>query len=917
MLGKPKKAGLLFTALFILLSLVVFNGTASAFTDSGFTFKNRALISNGSVQFTEADRTNDVIEDDLSGVSIAALNSYVDVQIGEFLDSNIMDSTRNWVANEGSGCESVIKNNNGEYYELVDLRINIPGRGCTNIINKDLALSSLGKISVGSEAFSTYFRWVNENTMVRVDGKEGQFVAYDDTQPKRYFRVEEDGESDQDYVEIGNNFIKGNYNRDGDITGVTIGEEDKRTEPPTDSSVVNQGTATPTCETEGGKLSFILCPSLELADGIIAELDESINNSLRVNNKYFQNDPSVPNEPADQMEASWTRLRNIAYSILVPVVLVMVISTALGFDFISAYTVKKALPRLIFAVMFIALSWEITSFLVVLTNDVGNGMAGLISAPFGGANNITLSSIMHPDAADSATGSVFLLAAAGAGAAVGSIGILLSYAFVTVVALFIGFTLLAFRQMLIIALMLLAPLAILAWIFPGNDKLWKLWWGSFNKLLLLYPLIAVLIAAGKSFASVVDVLDSNLLATFIKLVAYVGPYFFIPAAFKFAGGVFGNIAGMANDRGKGLFDRNKKYRGEKAAQNFADWKKGDKSFRPKWFNDAGMGAGVGWKGRYGMGKHGRAATDLARRAAAAERMKDPLMNQLQFDDDGIMALALSGGSKSGARQALRDYRNRLVTEGHTDEAAKWTDDRIEKAVATADTVGYNRSSAAAAMDMMARNKSFSLYGGEVGMNTMLAAARRLSGGNRQMEDNLMGSFEFNSRQAGRMDLGMHDYKTGTASMVGAWSKATLGNHAQGTGSSLQAFADFHLDRLQNGNKVERRQAAIAMMEMQNMLPNATGANQEIINRAMFRMRDDAGRRYGLEFDSGLSIEDQIALVATSGPTGTHAVDMSGHLLTGATIRGQARVYDSNTPLDARDPSSTPTTSTTTTGGGTP
>jgi hypothetical protein len=51
--------------------------------------------------------------------------------------------------------------------------------------------------------------------------------------------------------------------------------------------------------------------------------------------------------------------------------------------------------------------------------------------------------------------------------------------------------------------------------------------------------------------------------TFAKLVAYIGPFFFIPAAFKFAGGAFANLAGMANDRSKGLFDRQRKWRGER------------------------------------------------------------------------------------------------------------------------------------------------------------------------------------------------------------------------------------------------------------------------------------------------------------------------------------------------------------------
>jgi hypothetical protein len=55
----------------------------------------------------------------------------------------------------------------------------------------------------------------------------------------------------------------------------------------------------------------------------------------------------------------------------------------------------------------------------------------------------------------------------------------------TVVALLAG------RQIAIMILAIIAPLAIIAWIFPANTTLWKIWQKSFMKLLLLYPLIMV------------------------------------------------------------------------------------------------------------------------------------------------------------------------------------------------------------------------------------------------------------------------------------------------------------------------------------------------------------------------------------------------------------------------------------------
>src|SRR6185436_10887211 len=68
----------------------------------------------------------------------------------------------------------------------------------------------------------------------------------------------------------------------------------------------------------------------------------------------------------------------------------------------------------------------------------------------------------------------------------------------------IGFMVLLLRQLLVVALLLVAPLAILAWIFPGNDKLWKAWWSLFSKLLIMFPLIMGLLGIGRIFASIIN-----------------------------------------------------------------------------------------------------------------------------------------------------------------------------------------------------------------------------------------------------------------------------------------------------------------------------------------------------------------------------------------------------------------------------
>lgn len=332
------------------------------------------------------------------------------------------------------------------------------------------------------------------------------------------------------------------------------------------------GQVADTCESRSPGWGWLMCSGIDLIDSGINWVDNQIQRLLEVNRDRYTN---------EGLRSAWGTFRNIAYIILIPVMLVMVIGTAIGVDAFSAYTVRKALPRMVAAIIFIALSWYICVFLIGFFNAVGSGVNGLITAPFrqeigaydpacaGGSLNLTCLYSNDPEVAG---GAGILRGIATTAAQVGTIlGLAVFLAlFGTTLLIAAGsaFIVLFAREMFILGLMLVAPLAILAWIFPGNDKLWKGWWGIFSKLLMMYPLIMGIIAVGRIFAWIIDqsaagALEGSLLKPIMKLVAYLLPYALIPFTFKFAGGVFANLAGIVNDKNRGLFDRAKKGREDK------------------------------------------------------------------------------------------------------------------------------------------------------------------------------------------------------------------------------------------------------------------------------------------------------------------------------------------------------------------
>src|SRR5690606_17646951 len=139
-------------------------------------------------------------------------------------------------------------------------------------------------------------------------------------------------------------------------------------------------------------------------------------------------------------------------------------------------------------------------------------------------------------AAGGALHSIFLITLQWPALILGTVVMLIFFGLPLLLSIVIAFLVLLARQLFIIALVLVAPLAILAWIFPGNDKIWKSWWSIFSKLLMMFPLIMLLLAVGKVFAILLNegsggALDGAIINPILKLLAYMLPYALIPLTF--------------------------------------------------------------------------------------------------------------------------------------------------------------------------------------------------------------------------------------------------------------------------------------------------------------------------------------------------------------------------------------------------
>ncbi len=599
-----------------------------------------------------------------------------------YTDESVDQHFRFYAPDDPSLCEPAVIHDfeADRYYEIADLGEAVfyketkdPATGCAGAQAEEeieLTLNNVNNSQIG-------FYWVDEGRLesafVKIDDLDsglpfpdlpgGEFVR-NSTDGIFYHKTDANCKSsvkviNQTTAEFTYRTGAGNGCLQGQVSTFNIGNTGAATTPEGEGTVVGHsetGTSTgfdESCESAGGVLGWIMCPLVNALDGGLNWVDTQIQALLEIDKDKYTN---------PTLKQAWVSIRNIAYIILIPVMLVMVIGTALGVEVFSAYTIKKALPRMVIAVIFITFSWYITAFLINFFNVIGSGVLGLLTQPFraemdavcqNGDLDLACLFSVDPSSGNGALRAVLALPQALA-IGVGLIIFLIFFGGTILLATGAAFMVLLARQVFIIALLLMAPLAILAWIFPGNDKLWKTWWSAFSKLLIMFPLIMAIIAVGRIFAFLLNTGETNVLTAIMKLIAYILPYIFIPFTFKFAGGLFANLAGMVNDRQKGIFDRQK----QKRAQRWSGFKDGAgiPGFRggglaAKGMKRIGTGLGAGWKGRYGFGAAGAAVGIQQDTLASKQKLKD---HEALFAIDEA-ARAATYRSRQEAETGVRDY----------------------------------------------------------------------------------------------------------------------------------------------------------------------------------------------------------------------------------------------------------------------
>lgn len=295
-----------------------------------------------------------------------------------------------------------------------------------------------------------------------------------------------------------------------------------------------------TARCEGGVLGWIFCPVIKMGQEFVAQMEKLIIQQLQTG--PLQRDGRYQN-----LYNAWASFRDLANVFFIGIFLAIIFAQTLGFG-LDNYSIKMMLPRLIIAAIAIQFSFFIMQLGIDISNVAGNGIASLLTSV------ITTGS---SGGAAYTTGQAFIaLSLVGGVGAFAAGTVILSGLIVPALLLLlagalamIGVLVTVWLRVIVLQLLvLLAPLALVAWVLPNTQKWFKLWSSNVIKLLLMYPIIAFMISAGALATHITAVTAEN--GNFAKMLASLVPimvFFLIPTAIKASGSLMAFTSGLVMD----------------------------------------------------------------------------------------------------------------------------------------------------------------------------------------------------------------------------------------------------------------------------------------------------------------------------------------------------------------------------------
>ena len=303
-----------------------------------------------------------------------------------------------------------------------------------------------------------------------------------------------------------------------------------------------------TCYDQVGGIGWLICPGTSFLANVIDGAYDILENLIKVN--------PISMDDNSPIHVVWKYLRNITNIIFVIFFLVIIYSQITGIG-INNYGIKRTLPRIIVAAILVNLSYIICILAVDVSNILGVGLRGIFESIQ--ADAIANSTISEAAANTSVAGIVATILGVGtigtigaltiAGGWTGLIWLLIPVILSGAIAIISAVVTMAARQALILLLIMISPLAFVAYLLPNTERWYKMWLNMFARMLFFYPMFSVLYGASQLAGLVIITSATNWLGVVLGIAVQVLPLFMSVPLMRMSGTILGRVDGLVRRAG--------------------------------------------------------------------------------------------------------------------------------------------------------------------------------------------------------------------------------------------------------------------------------------------------------------------------------------------------------------------------------
>lgn len=293
------------------------------------------------------------------------------------------------------------------------------------------------------------------------------------------------------------------------------------------------------CTQEAGILSWTICPATEVISSAVDAIYDLVEDFLVVEPLSMNN--------ASPIYVVWQYMRSLTNIIFVILLLIVILSQVTGIG-INNYGIKRILPRLIIAIILVNLSFVICTLAVDLSNIIGSSLRDTLELIqekiLASSGEITAFSDISLSAVVTAVLGGGVIAGVTIGATTGLAGLfwmLVPVLIGAIISVVTGLITIAARQAVVALLIMISPLAFVAYLLPNTERWFEQWKNLLSRMLIFYPMFSFLFGASQLAGWALIASSSSPFGVVIGLGVQIFPLFFSWSLMKMSGTILGNL----------------------------------------------------------------------------------------------------------------------------------------------------------------------------------------------------------------------------------------------------------------------------------------------------------------------------------------------------------------------------------------